>query len=103
MCGNGRLATSSHIPALSPGHIRNIPGLGLGITRCFAAVVGRRVRVSFITAIEISTRLIVAMYGRASARVRCRVRKNEDRYSHTGSAGLTPRESHYCASLGDDS
>src|SRR5437588_8110638 len=103
MCGNGRLATSSHIPALSLGHTKNIPSPGLEITKFYEAVVGRRVRVSFITAIEISTRLIVAMYGRASARVRCRVRKNEDRYSHTGSAGLTPRKSHYCASLGDDS
>ncbi len=89
--------------ALSPGLTKNIPSLGLAITRCCAAVVGRRVRASFITAIEISTRLIVAMYGRASAHVRCTVKKNEDWNSHTGPAGFTPRESHYCASLGDHS
>src|SRR2546425_9415905 len=103
MYGNGRRVTFSHIPALSPGHIENIPSRGLRITRFFAVVVGRLVQGSFITAIEISTRLIVAMYGRASARVRCRVKKNEDWYSHSSSAELTPRESHYCASLGDHS
>src|SRR5881394_1722087 len=101
MFGNGRLATSSHTPALSPGHTKNTPSPGLEIIKSFEAVVGQLVRVLFITAIEISTRLIVAMYGRASARVRCRVRNHEDWHSHSGSAGLTPRKSHYCASLGD--
>src|SRR5437016_3791985 len=103
MYGNGRRATSNRIPALSPGHIKNIPSPGLGTIKSFAVVVGRLVQASFITAIEISTRLIVAMYGRASARVRCRVKKNEDWHSHSGSAGLTPRKSHYCASLGENS
>src|SRR6266403_434330 len=103
MYGNGRRVTSSHIPASSPGHIENIRSLGLAIIKFFAVVVGRLVQASFITAIEISTRLIVATYGRASARVRCRVRNHEDWHSHSGSAGLTPRESHHCASLGDDS
>src|SRR6266478_2919400 len=99
MFGNGRLATSSHIRALSPGHTRNIPSPGFEIIKYFEAVVGQLVRASFITAIEISTRLIVAMYGRASARVRCRVRNHEDWHSHSGSTGLTPRKSHDCASL----
>src|SRR5436190_3071734 len=103
MCGNGRLATSSHIPALSPGHTKNIPSPGLEIIKSFVVVVGQLVQASFITAIEIFTRLIVATYGQASARVRYRVRNHEDWHSHSGSAGLTPRESHHCASLGDDS
>src|SRR2546427_12799458 len=103
MYGNGRRVTFSNIPALSPGLTKNIPSRGLEIIKSFVAVVGEPVQTSFIKAIEISTRLIVAMYGRASARVRCRVKKNEDWYSHSNSAGLTPRQTHYCASVGDPS
>src|SRR5712691_8685906 len=99
MYGNGRRVTSCRIPALSQVLTKSIRSPGLGITKPFAAVAGRLVPASFTTAIETFTRLIVATYGRGFARVRFRVRKNEDRNSHSGSAGLTLRKSHYCASV----
>ena len=60
----------NRIRDLLPVLTRSIRRRGLAITRFFAAVVGRLVRVSFTTAIEISTRPTVAMYGRDSAPVR---------------------------------
>src|SRR5439155_26345413 len=54
MYGNGRRATSNRIPALSPGHIKNIRSPALGTRKCLAGGVVRLVQPSCITAIEIS-------------------------------------------------
>src|SRR5687768_1398050 len=102
MSGSGPQVTSIRIPASSLVHTKNIRRLGMAITKCFAEVVGLPVRASLAIPIEISTRLIGAMCGPGSARVRCRLRKDEDRHRHSGSAGLTLWKPHYCASLGED-
>src|ERR1043166_1473857 len=103
MRGNGWRATLRPLPALSQVLIKSIPNRCLAIIKSFAAVVGQRVLGLFITAIEISIPLNGATFGRASARVRWRLRKNEDWHSYSGSARLTPRKPHHCAALGEDS
>src|SRR6185503_16643441 len=102
MSGSGLRVTLIRIPASSLVHTKNIRRPGLAITKCFVAVVGLLVRASLAIPIETATRQIGAMCGPGSVRVRCRLRKNEDRHRHSGSVGLTLWKPHYCAALGGD-
>src|SRR5687767_5446790 len=71
MRGNGRQLTSGRIPVSPLVHTKNIRRRGSAITKCCAAVVGRRVRVSLTTPTAISTLPIEGTSGQAFAPALC--------------------------------